>query len=133
MTDECLIQVRSDADVVLARQQGRRLAEQIGFTSCEQTLIATAISELARNIVRYAEAGEVVLRMEHLKGRPGMVMVARDDGPGIADISQALQDGYSSSNGLGMGLPGTRRLMDEFEIASQPGHGTIVTVKKWRL
>jgi serine/threonine-protein kinase RsbT len=126
------IPIASDADVVLARQQGRRLAEQAGFTLVEQTLIATAISELARNIVRYAQTGEVVLRLEQAKGRPGFVLIAQDTGPGIADIAQALQDGYSSGDGLGMGLPGTRRLMDHFEIVSQPGAGTTVTVKKWR-
>lgn len=108
------------------------LASEAGFPSSDLTLIATAISELARNIVLYAEYGEVVIRLEEVSGRTGIVVVARDEGPGIPDVEHAMQDGYSTSGGLGLGLPGTKRLMDEFEIESEVGRGTVVTVKKWR-
>ena len=126
------IAIASDKDVVRARQEGRAKALSIGFSVSEATLIATAISELARNIVSYAGEGTVVLRGVHGAGRVGLVIVASDSGPGIADIAQAVRDGYSSSGGLGLGLPGVRRLMDEFELVSEVGMGTTVTVKKWR-
>lgn len=109
------------------------LASEAGFSSSDLTLIATAISELARNIVLYARSGEVVIRLEEeMSGRRCIVVVARDEGPGIADVAQAMQDGYSTSGSLGLGLPGTKRLMDEFEIESKIGRGTVVTVKKWK-
>ncbi|HVD76252.1 MAG TPA: ATP-binding protein, partial [Vicinamibacteria bacterium] len=95
------------------------------------TLIATAISELARNIIEYATAGEIVLSHEDTDGRPGIVIVARDEGPGIPDVSRALSAGYSTGPGLGLGLPGVRRLMDDFEITSNAGRGTTVSVRKW--
>lgn len=123
----------SDRDVVTARQQGRALALQAGFSESEATLIATAISELARNIVSYARQGAVTFKpLNGNRGAVGLRIVASDSGPGITDMSQALRDGYSSSGGLGLGLPGVRRLMDEFEIASTVGAGTTVTVTKWR-
>lgn len=131
MPDEARFAIDSDADVVAARQRGRTLAAQQGFSSTELTLIATAISELARNIVEYAKRGEITMRLANEGGRRGIVIVARDEGPGIADVEQALQDGYSSGKSLGLGLPGTRRLMDEFEIVSEVGKGTTITVKKW--
>src|SRR5215470_12991393 len=105
---------------------------ELGFTSGDATLIATAISELARNIVSYARKGEITLRMVNNVDRRGLAITASDKGPGIPDIRQAMRDGFSTSGSLGMGLPGVRRLMDEFEITSQPGRGTIVAVKKWR-
>lgn len=129
---EIRLVINSDQDIVLARQKGRALATEIGFTSGDATLIATAISELARNIVSYARKGEIVLRMVNNVERRGLSIIAADKGPGIADIRQALRDGFSTSGSLGMGLPGVRRLMDEFEITSQPGRGTIVAVKKWQ-
>jgi serine/threonine-protein kinase RsbT len=132
MQDEKRVQIASDADIVSARQEGRKLADEIGFSTTDQTLIATAISELARNIAAYARTGEIVLRVERSGGRAGVVVIARDDGPGIRDIAAALKDGYSTSRSMGMGLPGTRRLMDEFEIVSEIDKGTIVTTKKWR-
>jgi serine/threonine-protein kinase RsbT len=129
---ETQIRITSDKDVVTARQQGRAVAMQTGFSVSEATLIATAISELARNIVSYANQGSVTLRPVHgVNGAVGLTIIASDSGPGIADIAQALRDGYSSSGGLGLGLPGVRRLMDEFDINSKAGGGTIVTVTKW--
>ena len=126
------IAIASDRDVVQARQQGRALALELGFSAGEATLIATAISELSRNIVSYAGHGQVILRPTQASGRIGIVIVAADSGPGIANVALAVRDGYSSSGGLGLGLPGVRRLMDEFELASVLGRGTTVTVKKWR-
>jgi serine/threonine-protein kinase RsbT len=124
--------IASDADVIAARQQGRDLAAQHGFSAGDQTVIAVAISEIARNIVRYAKAGEVLLRAVNSANRTGIVVIARDQGPGIRDVELALQDGYSTSGGLGLGLPGARRLVDEFDIQSEIGKGTTVTMKKWR-
>lgn len=121
-----------DADIVSARQKGRELASQCGFQTTDLAVIATAISELARNIVRYAVHGEVVLRLLEVNGRRGIEVMATDDGPGIPDITLAMQDGYSTSGGLGLGLPGTRRLMDEFELKSDFGKGTKVTVRRWK-
>ena len=121
-----------DADIVSARQKGRELASQCGFPTTDLAVIATAISELARNIVRYAVHGEVVLRLLEANGRRGIEVMATDDGPGIADATLAMQDGYSTSGGLGLGLPGTRRLMDEFELKSDFGKGTKVTVRRWK-
>jgi serine/threonine-protein kinase RsbT len=127
------IHITSDRDVVTARQHGRAVALQAGFSLSEATLIATAISELARNIVSYAQQGNITLRpVNGSSGIRGLTIVASDSGPGITDIAQALRDGYSSSGGLGLGLPGVRRLMDEFDIASPAGGGTTVTVTKWR-
>jgi serine/threonine-protein kinase RsbT len=129
---ELRLAITSDADVIAARQRGRELAAQHGFTAGDQTVIAVAISEIARNIVRYAKAGEVVLRTINSANRMGIVVIARDQGPGIRDVELALQDGYSTSGGLGLGLPGARRLVDEFDITSEVGKGTTVTMKKWR-
>jgi serine/threonine-protein kinase RsbT len=126
------IAIESDADVVAARQRARELAAELELTSTDQTLLATAISEVARNITTYATRGEVLLSIVRDNGgREGIRVVARDQGPGIADIEQALQDGYTSGGGLGLGLPGARRLVDEFEIESAPSEGTTVTLVKW--
>jgi serine/threonine-protein kinase RsbT len=124
--------VRVDSDIVVARQLGRAMAVAAGFASPDPTLIATAISELARNIVLYAKSGEIVLKIVEHGSRLGLQIVARDDGPGIPDIGRAMQFGYSTSGGLGLGLPGVQRIMDEFDIVSQPGKGTRVTILKWR-
>ena len=133
MAADTQIHITSDKDVVTARQHGRAVALQAGFSLSEATLIATAISELARNIVSYAQHGSITLRpVNGSSGIRGLTIVASDSGPGIIDIAQALRDGYSSSGGLGLGLPGVRRLMDEFDIASHAGSGTTVTVTKWR-
>jgi serine/threonine-protein kinase RsbT len=129
---EIRVAINSDQDIVAARQSGRALAAEIGFSATDATLIATAISELARNIVSYARKGEVALRVVRGSSRQGILVIASDNGPGIADIPQALRDGFSTSGSLGLGLPGVRRLMDEFQIDSRPGRGTTVTVKKWK-
>ncbi len=129
---EIRVEINSDQDIVVARQKGRVLAGELGFSAGDATLIATAISELARNIVSYARTGEIKLQGIHGSSRVGILVIASDDGPGIIDIRQALRDGFSTSGSLGLGLPGVRRLMDEFEISSQPGKGTLVAVKKWR-
>ena len=129
---EIRVAINSDQDIVAARQKGRVMANELGFSTGDATLVATAISELARNIVSYARKGQVTIKMVNGLNRQGIVVIASDDGPGIPDIRQAMRDGFSTSGSLGLGLPGVRRLMDEFEITSQPGRGTIVTVKKWR-
>ena len=129
---EIQVFIYSDQDIVLARQKGRALALEFGFTASDATLIATAISELARNIVSYAHRGQINLKIVNATTRKGLSIIASDDGPGIPDLSQAMRDGFSTSGSLGMGLPGVRRLMDEFEITSRPGRGTIVAVKKWK-
>jgi RNA polymerase sigma factor (sigma-70 family) len=129
---EVRIPIQSDADVVTARKQGRELAAQAGFSGTELTIIATAISEIARNIVMFAERGEVVVSLVGENSRQGVSVVARDSGPGIPDLERALQDGYSGYGGMGLGLPGSRRLMDEFEITSEVDKGTTVTMTKWR-
>lgn len=129
---ELRVAINADQDIVLARQNGRAMAMELGFSSGDATLIAAAISELARNIVSYAGQGEILLQPIHGSKVAGMQVVAKDDGPGIRDISLAMRDGYSTSGSLGIGLPGVRRLMDEFEITSVPGRGTTVAVKKWK-
>ena len=129
---EIRVPINSDQDIVSARQKGRGMANELGFSSGDATLIATAISELARNIVSYARKGQITLKVVNGLNRQGIAVIASDDGPGIADIRQALRDGFSTSGSLGLGLPGVRRLMDEFDISSQPGRGTVVSVKKWR-
>lgn len=131
MSDEIRVSIERESDIVAARQKGRELCAELGFSNTDRTLVATAISEVARNIVRYAERGEVLLsRSEHL-GRPAIVVVARDDGPGIAEPEQAMRDGFSTGNSLGLGLPGAKRLMDEFELVSAPRAGTTIRMKKW--
>lgn len=130
--DKTRIVIRVDMDIVAARQSGRSLASGLGFSDTDAILIATAISELARNIVHYAKEGEISLSTLNKSGACGIVVVARDKGPGISNLEQAMKMGFSTSGSLGIGLPGVRRLMDEFKIDSRPGHGTTVTVKKWK-
>lgn len=130
--DEARIAIGSDADLVHARQMGRELATELGFSGTEATLIATAISELARNILSYAGSGQIAVSRIFENGRDGLVVVAVDTGPGIVDLDAAMQEGFSTAGGLGMGLPGARRLVDEFDIVSEVGAGTTVTLKKWR-
>jgi len=126
------IAIESDADVVTARQRARALAVGLDMPSTDQTLLATAISEVARNITAYAVRGEVLLELvRDGEGRRGIRVVARDEGPGIADLERALTDGYTTGGGLGLGLPGARRLVDDFEIETAPGVGTTVTLVKW--
>ncbi len=128
---EIRVAIASDGDIVIARQKGRELAAARDFDKTEQTLIATAISEIARNIVEYANSGEITLQPVEHHGRAGILIVAHDQGPGIPDIDLAMKDGYSTGKSLGMGLPGARRLMDEFDLVSTPGKGTTITMKKW--
>jgi serine/threonine-protein kinase RsbT len=125
------VPVGSDVDIVTARQQGRTLAGTLGFLSTDLTIIATVISELARNIVVYAQKGEIVLTPSFQNGKRGIVIMACDQGPGIPNTMLAMQDGYSTSRSYGLGLPGVKRLVDDFEIISKGGQGTTVTAKKW--
>ena len=129
--EDRVVFIGSAADIVVARHEGRSLASGLGFTSSELTVIATAISEVARNIVEYAGRGEIRLSVCRRGNGPGVCVVAHDKGPGIPDVEKALRDGYSTHRGLGLGLPGARRLMDEFEIVSEIGVGTTVTMRKW--
>jgi serine/threonine-protein kinase RsbT len=124
--------VTSDDDLVVARREGRILAEKLGFSTSEATLVATAISELARNIVSYARRGEIQVGLVHNGNKHGINIVARDEGPGILNIELAMREGYSTSGGFGIGLPGVRRIMDEFDIASDAGRGTTITITKWQ-
>lgn len=131
MRDELKIQISNDLDIVTARQHGREIAIEIGFSMTDTTLISTAISEIARNIIKYAGEGEITITRVEQNGQAGITVIARDEGPGIPDITVAMQDGYSTSGGLGLGLPGSRRLMDEFDIVSHIQIGTTVIMKKW--
>lgn len=131
MENETSVAVNSAADIVAARQRGRTLALELGFEGSDLTLIATAISEVARNIVTHARCGQIVFASTNHGGRRGIQIIARDEGPGIKDIAKAMQYGYSTNSGLGVGLPGAKWLMDEFAIESKVGKGTTVTMKKW--
>lgn len=133
MSDEVHIEVECDADIVQARAGGRALASHLGFSRTDATLIATAISEVARNIVVHAGRGEIVVKKEDGTDRYGVVVIARDSGPGIADLEAAMEEGYGTKGGFGLGLPGTRRIMDDFDIESAVGSGTTVTMRKWRV
>jgi serine/threonine-protein kinase RsbT len=128
---EIRVPVHEECDVAVARARARALARAEGFPSNRSEALATAISEIARNIVVHAGAGEIVLATVTHRGRRGIRVVARDDHPGIADVERAMRDGYSTKNGLGLGLPGARRLVDEFTLESSPGRGTTVTMTKW--
>jgi serine/threonine-protein kinase RsbT len=131
MDGEAPVYVKDDAGIVAARQRGRALAAAMGFSATDSTLIATAISEIARNMVVYGKGGEIAFAKETLGKKQGLVVRATDRGPGIADVDQAMQDGFSTGKGLGLGLPGARRLMDEFKIESTVGVGTTIVMKKW--
>lgn len=132
MADEVRVAITTDADLVTARAEGRAMAERLGFPRPDPTLIATAISEVARNIVVHAGRGEIVLEPFDEPDRYGLVVIASDEGPGIRDVEAALRDEYSARGGLGLGLVGARRLMDDFELASDAESGTTVTMRKWR-
>ena len=131
MGNESYVKIKSEWDIVAARQLGRNMAKELGFGTVDQARITTAISEMARNIYLYAGKGEI--RIDRIKqmGKTGLKVIAEDQGQGIQDIRKALEDGYSTSGGLGAGLPGVRRLMDGFDITSAPGEGTTIQVVKW--
>ena len=119
------IPITTEADVALAGEQGRRLASRLDFSPTDITVVASAILEVARNVLKHAQRGDVLLHLAQKRGRLGLVIVARDKGPGIRNVEQALRDGH------GLGLASTRRLMDEFRIRTEPGRGTTVTMRKW--
>lgn len=125
------VRIASEADIVSARQASREIALQIGFGATDMALIATAVSELARNISQYAGSGRIEMRIVESGASRGISIVAHDDGPGIPNLDLAMRDGYSTGGGLGLGLPGTKRMMDDFELTSEPGKGTTVAVVKW--
>jgi serine/threonine-protein kinase RsbT len=131
VSTDFVVDVNNSDDIVIARQAGHELARQLGFSLTDVTMIATAISEIARNITSYAGRGEVRVGVQYRDGRKALVVRAEDDGPGIVDIERALEDGYSTGRGLGLGLPGARRLMDRLIVDSAPGRGTIVEMWKW--
>lgn len=124
-------QVSSDKDVVQIREHAREIAGAIGFSANDRTLITTVVSEICRNIIEYAQKGEVSIKHLHLNSKRGICITASDDGPGIADVKKAMEDGYSTGRGMGVGLPGSKRIMDAFEIESKPGEGTNITMCKW--
>lgn len=131
MATEVVVDVNNSDDIVTARQAGHHLARALGFSLTDVTMIATAISEIARNITSYAGRGVVQVAVQDREGRTALVVRAEDQGPGIADIDRALEDGYSTGRGLGLGLPGARRLMDRLVVESTPGRGTLVEMWKW--
>ena len=133
MTDQPkAVPVNDEQDVIVARQEGRAMAQKLGFSPVDQARITTAISELARNIVVYGVRGVVTITPLDEGGRRGIEIKFDDEGPGIPDVSQAMTQGYTSGKGLGAGLPGSQRLMDDFRIESAPGQGTHITIRKWR-
>jgi len=131
MAREARVAINREPDIIVARQQGRDIAVELGFSSGDLALIATAISEITRNVIAYATRGEMTMRVVQDGTRRGVEIVVQDEGPGIADLPQAMQDGYSTGGGLGLGLPGARRLMDDFAIESTVGLGTRVVMRKW--
>jgi serine/threonine-protein kinase RsbT len=131
MGPDVRIPINHEADIIGARQKGRTLAAGLGFTVGELALVATAISEIARNVIAYAGRGELTIRIVQNGSRRAVEIVVEDKGPGIINLEQAMQDGYSTGNGLGLGLPGAKRLMDDFEIDSRVGEGTRVVMRKW--
>ncbi len=128
---DVVVDINNSDDIVAARRAGHQLALDLGFSLTDVTMVATAISEVARNITSYAGRGTVHLWVADRDGRKALVVRAEDDGPGIADIERALEDGYSTGRGLGLGLPGARRLMDRLVVDSTLGHGTVVEMWKW--
>ena len=132
VADDVRVEIAADTDIVKARGEGRALAARLGFSRTDATLIATAISEIGRNILVHAGRGEVSIAETTADHMLGIEVVARDRGPGIQDVEAALSEGYATGNGLGLGLPGAKRLMDEFSIETQLGRGTTVTMRKWR-
>ncbi|TDQ36720.1 anti-sigma regulatory factor [Aureibacillus halotolerans] len=131
MNIQSCVEVVKEWDIVAARQLGRNVAKDIGFGNVDQARITTAVSELARNIYLYAGTGRICIYPIEEIGKRGLVISSIDNGPGIKDIKRVMEDGYSTSGGLGAGLPGVKRLMDEFDLRSKEGEGTEITAKKW--
>ena len=131
MAGDIVVDIDNPDDIVDARKAGHQLALDLGFSLTDVTMIATAISEIARNITSYAGRGAVRVAVADREGRKALVVRAEDDGPGIADIERAMEDGYSTGRGLGMGLPGARRLMDRLIVESALGRGTVIEMWKW--
>jgi serine/threonine-protein kinase RsbT len=131
LTGQVTIAITRVEDIVEARHKGRDMARELGFSATQSTLIATIISELARNIILYAVEGKVTLGKIEDEDKSGITVTARDNGPGISNVQRALMSGYSSSGGLGLGLPGVRKIADEFEIENHPGRGTVVRTIMW--
>jgi len=127
-----ILPVRTDQDVVMARQAVRRLTKELGFSLVDQTKMVTAASELARNTLTHGHGGEMHYELVQDGDRQGLRLSFVDEGPGIANLTLAMTDGWTSGNGLGMGLSGTKRLVNDFHIESQLGHGTRVTITRWR-
>lgn len=128
---ESCVQIKNEWDVVAVRQLGRKVAKELGFGTVDQARITTAISELARNIFLYAGHGEICIHKLHENGQLGLKIVSIDEGPGIEDIRKVMEDGFTTSGGLGAGLPGIKRLMDEFDIQSKVNTGTTIVIVKW--
>jgi serine/threonine-protein kinase RsbT len=131
MAAPACVEIKQEWDIVHARQQGRQLAKDLGFGHVDQARITTAISELARNIYLYAKHGFIIVEPVKLKGKTGLKIIAKDDGPGIKDVRRAMEDGFTTSGGLGAGLPGVKRLMDEFNLETTVGDGTTITGLKF--
>jgi serine/threonine-protein kinase RsbT len=131
VANDVKVDVSNPDDIVAARQAGHRMARGLGFSLTDVTMIATAISEIARNITSYAGFGAISIAVQDREGRPALVVLAEDDGPGIANVERAMEDGYSTGRGLGLGLPGARRLMDRLNVKSTPGQGTVIEMWKW--
>ena len=131
MEFQSCVKIINEWDIVAARQLGRNVAKELGFGTIDQARITTAISELARNIYLYAGQGIVSIEKLNINGKSGLKIIAEDQGPGIEDIRRVMEDGYTTSGGLGAGLPGVKRLMDDFDIESIPGEGTKIVATKW--
>jgi serine/threonine-protein kinase RsbT len=131
MENQSCVKIVTEWDIVAARQLGRNVAKELGFGTVDQARITTAISELARNIYLYAGQGEMQIERTYDRGKKGLKITAIDNGPGIPDIRKVMEDGFSTSGGLGAGLPGVKRLMDEFDITSSVGDGTNIQAVKW--
>ncbi len=131
VADDIVVDVVRSDDIVAARHAGHEMARDLGFSLTDVTMITTAISEIARNITSYAGRGAIRFTLQDRDGRKALVVRAEDDGPGIANIERALEDGYSTGRGLGLGLPGARRLMDRLIVESEPGRGTMIEMWKW--
>lgn len=126
------VEIRDEEEVVLARHEIRNLADELGFSIINKTRLATAVSELSRNLLVHGLGGHMYFKALREDDRVGIQCIFTDQGPGIEDVDQAMQDGFSTGRSLGQGLPGTRRLVDEFSITSEPGKGTTVEIRKWQ-